>query len=99
MADGTPAKVFTHDLKAKYLDRDFYVAIVDTVYQLPCTNGTPQETVAHTQTSRNDTRPNQLSRQALPPYLLTPRNVEFLIHPFAATPILVSSGIIKPEES
>lgn len=35
LSDGTPAKVFTHDLKAKYLERDFYVAIVDTVYQLP----------------------------------------------------------------
>ena len=35
LSDGTPAKVFTHDLKAKYLERDFYIAIVDTVYQLP----------------------------------------------------------------
>ena len=35
LSDGTPAKVFTHDLKANYLERDFYVAIVDTVYQLP----------------------------------------------------------------
>ena len=35
LIDGTPAKVFTHDLKAKYLDRDYYYAITDTVYQLP----------------------------------------------------------------
>ena len=35
LADGTPAKVFTHELKAKYLGRDYYEAIVDTVYQLP----------------------------------------------------------------
>ena len=35
LADETPAKVFTYDLKAKYLGRDFYIALVDTVYQLP----------------------------------------------------------------
>lgn len=34
LSDGTPARVFTHDLKAKYLGRDFYVATVDTVYQI-----------------------------------------------------------------
>ena len=35
LSDGTPAKVFTHELKANYLGRDYYEAIVDTVYQLP----------------------------------------------------------------
>lgn len=35
LEDGTPAKVFTFGLKTKYLDHDFYTAVVDTVYQLP----------------------------------------------------------------
>lgn len=34
LSDGTPAKVFTHELKAKYLGKDIYQAIVETVYQL-----------------------------------------------------------------
>ena len=34
LPDGTPAKVFTHECKAKYLGKDFYVATVDTVYQI-----------------------------------------------------------------
>lgn len=34
LSDGSPAKVFTHECKAKYLGKDFYVALVDTVYQL-----------------------------------------------------------------
>ncbi len=34
LEDGTPAKVVTHDCKAKYLGKDIYVALVDTVYQL-----------------------------------------------------------------
>lgn len=34
MPNGAPAKVFTHDCKAKYLGREFYVATIDTVYQL-----------------------------------------------------------------
>jgi hypothetical protein len=33
MPDGAPAKVFTNEVKAKYLGRDFYAATVDTVYQ------------------------------------------------------------------
>lgn len=33
MPDGAPAKVFTHECKANYLGRDFYVAEIDTVYQ------------------------------------------------------------------
>ena len=33
MPNGAPAKVFTHEIKAKYLGRDFYVAEIDTVYQ------------------------------------------------------------------
>lgn len=33
MPDGSPAKVFTNEVKAKYLGRDFYAATVDTVYQ------------------------------------------------------------------
>ena len=33
MPDGAPAKVFTHECKAQYLGRDFYVAEIDTVYQ------------------------------------------------------------------
>lgn len=35
LSDGTPAKVFTHELNAKYCGRDYYYAITDTVYQLP----------------------------------------------------------------
>jgi hypothetical protein len=35
LSDGTPAKVFTHDCTGHYLGRDFYIATVDTVYQLP----------------------------------------------------------------
>lgn len=35
MPDGSPAKVFTFECKMKYLDHDFYCAIIDTVYQLP----------------------------------------------------------------
>lgn len=38
LPDGRQAKVFTTDLQYKYLDRDFYQAVVDTVYQL-----TPEE--------------------------------------------------------
>lgn len=34
LSDGTPAKVFTHECKAKYLGKDFYVTTVDTVYQI-----------------------------------------------------------------
>ena len=34
LSDGTPAKVFTHECNAKYLGKDFYVALVDTVYQI-----------------------------------------------------------------
>ena len=34
LPDGTPAKVFTHECNAKYLGKDFYVATVDTVYQI-----------------------------------------------------------------
>lgn len=34
LTDGTPAKVFTHDCKTKYLGKDFYSALVDTVYQM-----------------------------------------------------------------
>ena len=34
LTDGTPAKVFTHDCKTKYLGKEFYSALVDTVYQL-----------------------------------------------------------------
>lgn len=41
LSDGTPAKVFTHDCKAKYLGKDFYVALVDTVYQLPASEARP----------------------------------------------------------
>lgn len=33
MPNGAPAKVFTHECKANYLGRDFYVAEIDTVYQ------------------------------------------------------------------
>lgn len=32
--NGSPAKVFTHECNAKYLGKDFYVATVDTVYQI-----------------------------------------------------------------
>jgi len=32
--DGAPAKVFTNEIKAKYLGKDFYAATVDTVYQI-----------------------------------------------------------------
>ena len=35
LSDGTPAKVFTHDCKGHYLGRDFYIATIDTLYQLP----------------------------------------------------------------
>jgi hypothetical protein len=35
LSDGTPAKVFTHDCTGHYLGRDFYIATVDTLYQLP----------------------------------------------------------------
>lgn len=35
LADGTPAKIFTGELKVKYLEHDFYCAVVDTIYQLP----------------------------------------------------------------
>lgn len=38
LPDGRQAKVFTTDLQYKYLDRDFYQAVVDTVYQF-----TPKE--------------------------------------------------------
>ena len=38
MPDGSPAKVFTFEVKMKYLGRDFYSAVVDTVYQLPSNN-------------------------------------------------------------
>ena len=41
LSDGTPAKVFTHECKAKYLGKDFYVALVDTVYQLPASEARP----------------------------------------------------------
>ena len=34
LTDGTPAKVFTRECKAKYLGKDFYGAAIDTVYQL-----------------------------------------------------------------
>ena len=34
LSDGTPAKVFTHDCTGHYLGRDFYIATIDTVYQL-----------------------------------------------------------------
>ena len=34
LPDGSPAKVFTHECNAKYLGKDFYIAIVDTIYQL-----------------------------------------------------------------
>lgn len=33
MPDGSPAKVFTNEVKAKYLGRDFYAATIDTIYQ------------------------------------------------------------------
>lgn len=32
--DGAPAKVFTNEIKGKYLGKDFYAATVDTVYQI-----------------------------------------------------------------
>lgn len=32
--NGSPAKVFTHECRAKYLGKDFYAATVDTVYQI-----------------------------------------------------------------
>ena len=32
--NGSPAKVFTHECNAKYLGKDFYIASVDTVYQI-----------------------------------------------------------------
>ena len=35
LSDGTPAKVFTYDCKGHYLGREFYIATVDTLYQLP----------------------------------------------------------------
>ena len=35
LSDGTSAKVFTHDCKGHYLGRDFYIATIDTLYQLP----------------------------------------------------------------
>ena len=35
LSDGTPAKVFTYDCKGHYLGRDFYIATIDTLYQLP----------------------------------------------------------------
>lgn len=35
LTDGSPARVFTHELKAKYLERDYYLSVVDTIYQLP----------------------------------------------------------------
>lgn len=35
LADGTPAKIFTGELRVKYLEHDFYCAVVDTIYQLP----------------------------------------------------------------
>lgn len=35
LSDGTPARVFTQDCKGHYLGREFYIATVDTVYQLP----------------------------------------------------------------
>lgn len=34
LPDGSPAKVFTNEIKAKYLGKDFYAAYVDTVYQI-----------------------------------------------------------------
>ena len=34
LSDGTPAKIFTNEIKAKYLGKDCYVAFVDTVYQI-----------------------------------------------------------------
>jgi hypothetical protein len=34
MPDGiTPAKVYTLEQKSKYLDRDFYGVVIDTVFQ------------------------------------------------------------------
>lgn len=35
LSDGAPAKVFTYDCKGHYLGREFYIATVDTLYQLP----------------------------------------------------------------
>lgn len=32
--NGSPAKVFTNEIKGKYLGKDFYAATVDTVYQI-----------------------------------------------------------------
>jgi hypothetical protein len=32
--NGAPAKVFTNEIRAKYLGKDFYAATVDTVYQI-----------------------------------------------------------------
>ena len=32
--NGAPAKVFTNEIKGKYLGKDFYAATVDTVYQI-----------------------------------------------------------------
>lgn len=32
--NGAPAKVFTNEIKVKYLGKDFYAATVDTVYQI-----------------------------------------------------------------
>ncbi len=32
--NGSPAKVFTNEIKGKYLGKDFYAATVDTIYQI-----------------------------------------------------------------
>lgn len=33
--EGYPALVIKHDLKAKYLGKEFYVAVIDTIYEMP----------------------------------------------------------------
>lgn len=49
-SEGYPARVAKHECKAKYLGKDFYWAVIDTIYQTTPLKNTPEKT-------RQETKP------------------------------------------
>ena len=95
MPNGAPARIYTLEGRQHFLDKNFYVAAIDTVYQFAPNASTPSSAPAFAPAARK--RPEQPQAANVPPY--RSNSVSFGKAPkgLPVPPVTVNGRVYYPE--
>ena len=96
MPNGAPARIYTLEGRQHFLDKNFYVAAIDTVYQFAPNASTPSSAPAFAPAARK--RPEQPQAANVPPY--RSNSVSFGKAPkgLPVPPVTVNGRVYYPEK-